>query len=198
MRKRVRCLLGGDGSSRAGSDVDIDVALTLGAGALMLARMDPEPLELSSSFSNGDAVGSLRNGDGGKPEDGRGQGVCGEERGSGVLDGREHFPEAASVVKGPPPPAEEPGREPLRTPQGQHQQQGGGALLEGGEASLLMGYLGAVASTAAAREQATAEAPAVAVAAVGTARTSFRNGPGVSTTEIKVRLAAPRWGGYAG
>lgn len=180
MRKRIRSLLRADSSS-AGSnfDVDIDIALTFGAGALMLAGMDPEPPEFSCS-SNGDLAGNLKNDDGGIDNDRRkdgadkGKGGSWEEGGSDVQDSRGHCPGAASVA----------GETPEEEQRRQHE---GRILLEGKEASLLMEYLGAAAFTAAGGER-TADA-AAPVAGLSAARSSFTNGEVVRPTETQVKKA---------
>lgn len=206
MRKRIRSLLGADSGSNAtvDFDFDIDIAVTLGAGALMLAGMDPEPLVLPPS-SNGDAVGNVKNGDGGI-DDGRRKdsaneaGDGGEEEdGSDAQDGRGSIPELPRVAEEYS--ETESGNETRPAPQDQRQQQGEGAVLEGREAALLMEYLGAAAFTAAGKQR-TTQAPLAPVAELSaaagsnSARASFRrNGQGVKPTETKVRIVRIDGGG---
>lgn len=231
MRQRIRSLLladssgsssggdvgsGGDGCGGGvdGVDADIDIAVTLANGALMLACMDPQPTPTPTSdpaplfFSSGsddhtagedssisvkeegrkdgrvDRVESgTASGGGAGPDPG---GSEGGGRGGGFGSPRtmENFEEPGSTS-------------PTQLLRHRHQHQherDEQALLDGREASLLMGYLCAVASTA---EEIKKSAEAAAVAAAAPAESSLsatvrsgRNKEGTRPREIEVRCEA--------
>ncbi|CAM9840036.1 unnamed protein product [Ectocarpus sp. 6 AP-2014] len=168
VRQRIRSLLLG-----GGIDVEVDFAMTLAGGALLLACKDPQPVEaailgqnstagVNSSTRNGYKEERQTIGGGDKTSGG---GTRGKEAVENIL-GRD----AASAGSETQTPGETGGDESRGKPQ--QQQSGGGAVLSGKEASLLVGYLRAAALTAeetGRAQEGSVAGPSAAVAAAAAA-----------------------------
>ncbi|CAM9849141.1 unnamed protein product, partial [Ectocarpus fasciculatus] len=157
VRQRIRSLL-----LSSGIDVEVDFAMTLAGGALLLACKDPQPVAAAAagvghnntadvkkaSTRNGCEDGRQTNGGGVDKTSGGGTG--GKEAGDGVIAPGRDTASAGSEEQTAGEPVGDESRDgkPQQQQQQQQQQSGGGAVLSGKEATLLVGYLRAAALTA--------------------------------------------------